>query len=175
MKGRQDDHACDCGVCCCRRTCVFAGNRWFETRRPFGSYVQGLAGKAGNGVEGVADAGVGVSGSSKSNDGIVGTSGGDRRSGVFGDHTDTIRVTFGVSGRCQSPKGAGVFGFSDFGYGGQFSGMRAPLRLQPGTTVGRPTTGNHQAGEFFVDENGDLFFCKLGGTPGTWFLVLLGA
>ena len=28
------------------------------------------------------------------------------------------------------------------------SAGRAPLRLQPGTTFGRPTTGNHQAGEF---------------------------
>jgi hypothetical protein len=194
--------------------------------------VQGFAGKSGDGVQGVADSGVGVRGSSSSNDGIVGSSGGDRRSGVFGDHTDATRVTFGVSGRCQSPQGAGVngfsvpgvgvrgtsttndgivgtsgaermsgvfgdnakttgatfgvsgrsqspqgagvFGFSDFGYGGQFSGARAPLRLQPGTTFGRPTTGNHQAGEFFVDGNGDLFFCKLSGTPGTWFLVQLG-
>ena len=129
----------------------------------------------GAGVNGFSDPGVGVRGTSTTNDGIVGTSSGDRKSGVFGDHTDKTRVTFGVSGRCQSPQGAGVFGFSDVGYGGQFSGARAPLRLQPGTTRGRPTTGSHQAGEFFVDANGDLFFCKVSGTPGTWFLVQLGA
>lgn len=127
----------------------------------------------GAGVNGFSVPGVGVRGTSTTNDGIVGTSGAEQKSGVFGDNAKTTGATFGVSGRSQSPQGAGVFGFSDFGYGGQFSGARAPLRLQPATTFGRPTTGNHQAGEFFVDGNGDLFFCKLSGTPGTWFLVQL--
>ena len=154
-----------------RKSGVF-GDHKDKTKITFG--VSGRSqSPQGAGVNGFSDPGVGVRGTSTTNDGIVGSSGGDRKSGVFGDNTDTTRVTFGVSGRSQSPQGAGVFGFSDVGYGGQFSGGRAPLRLQPGTTFGRPTTGNHQAGEFFVDGNGDLFFCKVSGTPGTWFLVQL--
>jgi hypothetical protein len=156
-----------------RRSGVFGDNT--DTK----NVTFGVSGRTqspqGAGVNGFSVPGIGVRGTSTTNDGIVGTSSGDRKSGVFGDNTDTTRVTFGVSGRSQSPQGAGVFGFSDLGYGGQFSGARAPLRLQPGTTVGRPTTGNHQTGEFFVDRNGDLFFCKVSGTPGTWFLVQLGA
>jgi hypothetical protein len=112
-----------------------------------------------------------VRGFSNNNDGIAGLSGGETKSGVFGDHSNPTGVTFGVSGRSLSPQGAGVFGFSDAGYGGQFRGGRAPLRLQPGTKIGRPASGSHQAGEFFVDENGDLFFCKIAGTPGPWALV----
>jgi hypothetical protein len=114
-----------------------------------------------------------VKGSSKTNDGVVGVSSGDRKSGVFGDNTLLKGAAFGVSGRSVSPQGAGVNGFSDSGYGGHFSGGRAPLRLQPAATPGRPTTGNHQVGELFVDGKGDLFFCKGSGMPGTWFRVQL--
>ena len=126
----------------------------------------------GVGVFGFSDVGgVGVRGFSNNNDGIAGVSGGETKSGVFGDHSNPTGVTFGVSGRSLSPQGAGVFGFSDAGYGGQFRGGRAPLRLEPAATIGRPASGSHQAGEFFVDANGDLFFCKIAGTPGTWALV----
>lgn len=136
--------------------------------------VQGNSG-SGTGVSGDSKSGVGVRGSSNGNDGVVGTSSGNQKSGVFGDHTDTTQVTFGVSGRSQSPLGAGVNGFSDVGYGGYFRGARAPLRLQPATTIGPPKTGNHQAGEFFVDGNGDLFYCRGGDTPsGDWFHIVLG-
>jgi len=121
---------------------------------------------------------LGVRGQSTNQTGVIGISdlrvNVQRLAGKTGNGVEGVAdAGVGVSG--FSKQGAGVFGFSDFGYGGQFSGARASLRLQPGTTVGRPTTGNHQAGEFFVDENPDLFFCKLGGTPGTWFLVLVGA
>lgn len=139
----------------------------------------GVAGDAGtgpgDGVSGTAQTGVGVSGSSSGNHGVFGTSSANQKSGVFGDNTDTTQVTFGVSGRSQSPLGAGVNGFSDVGYGGHFRGARAPLRLQPATTIGPPKTGNHQAGEFFVDGNGDLFYCRGGDTPsGDWFHIVLG-
>ena len=73
-----------------------------------------------------------------------------------------------------SASGDGVFGLSEGdGYGGHFSGKRAPLRLQPADISGRPTTGNHQRGELFVDKNGDLFFCTGDGRPGTWSRVQL--
>ncbi|HXC96361.1 MAG TPA: hypothetical protein VNU92_11720 [Edaphobacter sp.] len=136
--------------------------------------VSGLSG-SGTGVSGESKSGVGVQGSSSGNDGIVGTSSADRKSGVFGDHTDTTRETFGVSGRSQSPLGAGISGFSDVGYGGYFRGARAPLRLQPAATIGPPRTGTHQAGEFFVDANGDLFYCRSGEPrSGEWFHIVLG-
>ena len=82
-----------------------------------GNGVQGFGGKQGNGVSGFSDSNVGVTGTSNSDDGIVGISKGDRKSGVFGDHADTTKVTFGVSGRSQSPHGSGVNGFSDPGVG----------------------------------------------------------
>jgi hypothetical protein len=136
--------------------------------------VEGMS-VSGDGVSGESQSGVGVTGRSDGNNGVVGTSSGNQKSGVFGDHTDTTRVTFGVSGRSQSPLGAGISGFSDVGYGGYFRGGRAPLRLQPATTIGPPKTGNHQAGEFFVDGNGDLFYCRGGDTPsGDWFHIVLG-
>jgi hypothetical protein len=136
---------------------------------------QGVLGisDTGDGVQGTSGSGVGVSGISHNNDGIVGTSSADQKSGVFGDHTGLTQVTFGVSGRSQSPVGAGINGFSDVGYGGYFRGARAPLRLQPAPTVGPPRGGNHQAGEFFVDANGDLFYFRGGEKPlGGWFHIL---
>jgi hypothetical protein len=161
-----------------------------------GSGVTGRTASAeGFGVFGFSDAGgIGVKGFSNSNDGIVGVSSGDRKSGVFGDYVNKERDGSGVTGRTVSPRGSGVFGFSDAGgigvrgfsnsndgvlgfsdngYGGHFRGGRAPLRLQPATESGHPTTGNHQRGELYVDGKGDLFFCKDDGTPGIWFRVQL--
>jgi hypothetical protein len=43
------------------------------------------------------------------------------------------------------------------------------LWLEPSNIqIGAPTTGNHQAGELFVDKNGTLFYCAISGTPGEW-------
>jgi predicted PolB exonuclease-like 3'-5' exonuclease len=44
--------------------------------------------------------------------------------------------------------------------------------LVPGTTVGRPTTGQHNKGEIFLDQEGTLFVCVADGTPGTWRRVM---
>jgi hypothetical protein len=136
--------------------------------------VSGTSGSPdGAGINGFSDPGIGVRGASKTNDGVVGSSSVERKSGVFGFNTQPTGAAFGVSGTSGSPDGAGINGFSDQGYGGRFSGGRAPLRLEPANTPGRPTTGNHQRGELFVDSNGDLFFCKDSGTPGNWFQVQL--
>jgi hypothetical protein len=113
-----------------------------------------------------------VRGDSTTNDGVRGTSRFRDKSGVFGRHIEPAEAGFGVSGASDSPLGAGVNGFSA-GYGGQFSGDRAPLRLKPAAVAGHPTTELHQKGELFVDVNGDLFYCKVDGTPGTWFRVQL--
>ena len=137
----------------------------------------GVSGSSGSpdgaGVNGFSDPGVGVRGTSKANDGVVGSSSVAGKSGVFGFNTQSNGAAFGVSGSSGSPDGAGVNGFSGKGYGGNFSGGRASMRLIPANTSGRPTTGNHQRGEFFVDSNGELFYCRDSGTPGHWFRVHL--
>jgi hypothetical protein len=149
--------------------------------------VSGTTGSPdGTGVFGFADAGNGVKGASKSNDGVVGISDSLNRSGVFGFNSKTSGgFAFGVFGRCDAPQETGVSGrndaengdavsgFSPKGYGGHFIGGRAPLRLDPANAIGPPTSGSHQSGEFFVDRNGDLFYCKQGGTPGAWFRIAL--
>jgi hypothetical protein len=68
---------------------------------------------------------------------------------------------------------AGVVGGSDNGYGGWFTGGRAPLMLGPSSTAGAPNSGTHQMGELYVDVNGVLYFCTGTGTPGTWKTVQL--
>ncbi len=127
----------------------------------------------GAGVNGFSVSGIGVKGTSTSNHGVVGLSSVGHKSGVFGHNTQPTDAAFGVSGISDSADGAGVGGSSESGYGGQFHGARAPLRLLPAATSGSPTTGEHQIGELFIDGNGDLFLCKGNGTPGTWFLVQL--
>ena len=71
------------------------------------------------------------------------------------------------------PHADGVYGQGGSGgYGGQFEGGFAPLRLVPQSAdtgrIGHPTTSPHSAGEFYVDTQGSLFYCKVTGTPGTW-------
>ena len=66
-------------------------------------------------------------------------------------------------GRSNAPAGIGVGGHSDSGYGASFGGGLAPLRIEPASSRGAPSSGNHQTGELFVDNLGDLYFCKTGG------------
>ena len=75
----------------------------------------------------------------------------------------------GVGGQCDNGTGAiGVRGGSTTGYGLKGLGGFAPLWLLAAGSVGAPTTGTHQIGEFVVDSNGTLFTCVAAGTPGTW-------
>jgi hypothetical protein len=151
---------------------------------PFGVLGQ-CDSPAGAGVVGLSVGGNAVRGHSQKNDGVVGESNGEVKSGVYGLNSQTDGVAFGVFGKCDAPEGAGVSGrndglngdavsgFSPKGYGGHFFGGLAPLRLDPANIVGPPTNDNHHRGEFFVDRSGDLFYCKDAGTPGTWFRVAL--
>ena len=71
----------------------------------------------------------------------------------------------------------GVKGFSQWGYGGMFSGGKyggvfsggqAQLRLEPKIREGRPRGGYHLKGEIYMDLKGALFVCVVSGAPGRW-------
>lgn len=70
--------------------------------------------------------------------------------------------------------GPGVESDSRYGYGGQFRGGKAQLRLVPASTRGKPT-GAHSKGEIYMDSTGALFVCVIDGTPGTWRKVRTAA
>jgi len=105
------------------------------------------------------------------------------RAGVFGRNNGTGAGVLGLSVkgdgdgvwgngkvgvRGTSVNGHGLFGDGGSGYGGQFKGTRAQLRLTPTGRIGKPTTGSHQIGELYLDQVGSLFICTAAGTPGTW-------
>jgi hypothetical protein len=74
----------------------------------------------------------------------------------------------GVQGRSSGGTTGAVAGeHFGSGYGGQFKGGKAQLRLVPGSTEGRPG-GAHSKGEIYMGSKGALFVCVRGGTPGTW-------
>ena len=87
---------------------------------------------------------------------------------MYGQH---YNQGFGVVGDGNGSGHAGVFGRNASGYGGAFQGGKAQLRLEPGSSAGKPTTGEHQKGEIYMDSAGTLFVCTAGGTPGTWYKV----
>ena len=123
----------------------------------------GVYGKAGNGfgVYGIADGGIGVNGFSTGDIGVRGEI----------PPNSPAANTVAVKGVNQSTGagGIGVQGQSTTGLGGSLQGGLAPLRLVPAASgTGAPATGAHAAGELFVDAAGLLFYCRAGGTPGTW-------
>lgn len=144
-----------------------------------------------------AGEGYGIGGASNISDGVIGVSSSDTSeakfphtpSGVFGIHTGKGDGVYGhgvngVIGKTFDKVGSGVLGFnassgpgvtgnSNTGYGGQFMGQFAQLYLVPSPIQGPPSSGNHQQGEFFVDNQGVLFYCKASGNPGTWKTVVL--
>ncbi len=98
---------------------------------------------------------------------------------------------YGVFGLCHLSHGAGVGGTNDgtdprtgvggpgvqgisvAGYGGEFRGGRAPIRLEPEGESGPPASGSHQIGELYSDMTGGLYYCVGGGVPGKWMRVKL--
>jgi hypothetical protein len=119
----------------------------FGFHRDSAGIVFGVSGNAesrdGAGVNGFSNQGVGVRGFSALNDAVVGTSGGEKKSGVFGVHLQSTLPGFGVSGRTDSAQGVAVDGFSknggigvrgssDTGTGGVFSSDNsAQINLVP--------------------------------------------
>jgi hypothetical protein len=76
----------------------------------------------------------------------------------------------GVIGWSKKPLGTGVIGFTGGagGYGGEFFGGLAEVRLRPGGAAPITLTNAHQLGELYEDETGTLWICVGAGTPGTW-------
>lgn len=72
----------------------------------------------------------------------------------------------GVAGISSDTGLAGTGGI----YGVTADGSVAPLLLKPASSgTGPPSSGTHQAGEFYVDSSGALYYCYLGGsTGGQW-------
>jgi hypothetical protein len=108
------------------------------------------------------DDGIGVQGEGKN--GVLGKSSAPDGQGVLGRNDS--KNGRGVTG--DSAQGTGVWGESTGGYGGHFNGGKAPLRLVPGGTAGRPTTGDHTKGELYMDSAATLFVCVADGNPGSW-------
>ncbi len=136
-------------------------------------------GTYGVGVYGVhAGQGIGVRGKTAGGTGVIGSS--DSGIGVYGSSQFANGTTFSVDAGVEgySEAGSGVYGFAGesrnavrAGYGGRFeifdNGL-AQLLLTPFGSGGYPKSGTHATGEIFMDPNGNLFVCVVGGTPGTW-------
>jgi hypothetical protein len=73
---------------------------------------------------------------------------------------------YGVYG--ASTGGIGITGISDTGIGGEFSGGQAQLRLVPGPNAGPPSGTSHLAGELYLDSQGNLYLCNVGGATPRW-------
>ena len=133
-----------------------------------GSAYAGVLGRNANGTgvrgEGSTQAEVaGVRGLGKT--GVWGSSSVSGYEGVYGQHTGT---GYGVVGDGGGDSYAGLLGRNSTGYGGQFEGGKAQLKLVPGASAGKPTTGTHTKGEIYMDSAGSLYVCTAGGTSGTW-------
>lgn len=152
----------------------------------------GVRGFGSPGVEGSSEDYFGVQGTSTNSRGVQGSG---LSAGVYGESNGNKEIPLetsipivghqppeklfatyaGVQGESNSQYGIGIEGNSKKGYGAQFSGGLAPLRLKANPTSGPPTHGYHRVGEFYVDVNGDLFYCKAYGEPGSWYRVRLDA
>lgn len=68
--------------------------------------------------------------------------------------------------------GDGIFGSTEKGYSLVLeAGLGKPLRIVPNISqVGIPPAFNniHQAGDFYVDSRGYLYYCYAPGNPGSW-------
>jgi hypothetical protein len=143
-------------------------------------FYDGVLGEGKNGVIGRSRSPTdsGVWGDNIASTGGFGVSGSSAGGGVGVSGTNAS-FGVGVSGHCAGG-GVGISGSSVNGYGGEFGGGSAQLYLipNPSSTTGPPTTFDHKRGEFYVDSEGSLFYCKadgrpplgggIPGFPGTW-------
>lgn len=111
-----------------------------------------LAGPA-NGVKGTVDD------PSNGSHAVLGITNGAGHS-IAGDTPAEADNTVAATWGRHNGAGAGIGGVSAAGYGGEFVGGRASVRLIPsdGVAAGAPTDGDSQTGELFVDGVGNLFY-----------------
>jgi hypothetical protein len=67
-----------------------------------------------------------------------------------------------------SEQGFGMIAFCRDGVGGHFQGGRANVNLPPFGVPPPLRTDDHLQGELVHDQNGDVWMCVGGGTPGVW-------
>lgn len=130
-----------------------------------GAGVIGLAPNGFNGVYGYSRGstdGHGILGTGVVGESIIGT-------GVLGATRNGVAGVMGRADRYDVPGEEPLPEIKS--YGGAFSSPFAPLFLSSASIAGAPTTTNHKQGEFYVDSNGVLWYCKASGsatTSGTW-------
>ena len=90
---------------------------------------------------------------------------------VAGDTPDGVDNTVAATWGRHKGDGAGIGGVSTRGYGGEFVGGKASVRLIPNEAEGAPETGEHLVGELFMASNGNLYLCTEAGEPGTFVLL----
>ena len=129
----------------------------------------GVRGEGATGISGVGrPGGVGVSGQVGAGTAVSGVAG--TGTAIKAQNNSNARATVLAN---NGGSGAGVRSTSNKGYGGEFAGGGAAVRLVPQSSKGHPKTGSHQRGELVVDSAGQLFLCVAGGSPGTWRQVVL--
>jgi len=148
--------------------------------------AEGVVGKGNIGVHGLANGGSGVLGESNIGPGVYGKA--IDGIGVFAESQSNDGLSAGTNNTLSNSSnaikgvaagnGTGVFGLSDgtgvgvtgssqSGIGGYFKSQESSqLALEPSSTSGVPTTGNHLMGELFLDNTGVLYFCIQNGKPG---------
>jgi hypothetical protein len=105
---------------------------------------------------------VGVNARSSAGTGVSASTGGSNVAAVsaYADGVNTTGVnSFGDQYGVYSEGKTGIMAKSNSGLGSEFSGAGAPIRLDPATTPGAPSTGTHKRGELYVDSAGNLFLC----------------
>jgi hypothetical protein len=122
--------------------------------------VEGHNSGGGPGVKGTGAAGVKGDSNTAGRGAVEGSMENDAGYGVWGNSWG-----IGVRGTGSTD---GVHGIGTNGYGGQFDGSKAQLRLVPGSSLGSPTTGAHKKGELYMDSGATLWVCVADGSPGAW-------
>jgi hypothetical protein len=117
---------------------------------------------------------LGLTGAAASSRYVGATASGSPSSGTFvtGDY---VIAQDGVTWVCTAGGNPGTWAPSyspALGKPVGLSGAAAGTRYVGGTTSGAPTSGTYQVGDTVVAQNGAVWICTAGGTPGTWKLAV---
>ncbi len=114
--------------------------------------IEGDGNGFAQGVAGISDNTVAVSGQSTTS------------YGVFASSVSNIAMR----GESSNYVGVAGFGHNTNGVGGWFVGPRAALALGAGSGPGAPLTDQHFIGDIYLDSTFTVWVCTANGTPGTW-------